>query len=215
MADQTPKREQTMTRSLASTKKLRGCVAVVLGCGVLSAGVATAAAPSPPKLVSAHLFNQTGVGLLKPGTVVSPARLGVRVFPNATHGFALALVRNVTYPAATTNGGHTWRIDGPALHLPAAQAPLVVTQVGATNPNTYFAWGGPEGGNVVDVTPDGGKHWWQAFLGGSLLSVVATSNHRLIATVQVPTGPQGKQTANFVYVSRDRGRHWHLNTSFL
>jgi hypothetical protein len=152
-------------------------------------------------------------GALKPGKVVSSARLGVRVFANANHGFALALVSDATYPAATTDGGRTWKIDGPPLHLNAAQAPLVVTQVGA-HKSTYFAWGGPGGGNVVDVTPDAGRHWWQAFLGGFVLSVVSTFNGHLVASVQSPAGGRGQQAQNSVYVSKDAGHHWRLTTKF-
>ncbi len=196
-------------------------VAVVAAVALAVAGLTAAAtasttrpmAASPPKLITAHLIKSSVKGVLKPGANVSSARLGVRVFPSASRGFALATVRNVTYPAATGNGGRTWKIDGPPFHLPAAQAPLVVTQVGAHN-NTYFAWGGPEGGNFADVSPDAGKHWWAASLGGFVLSVVATFNGHLVASIQNPVGPRGAQSSNWVYVSKDGGRHWRLSTRF-
>jgi hypothetical protein len=172
-----------------------------------------AAAASPPRLITAHLVKSSVKGVLKPGQNVSSARLGVRVFPNASRGFALATVRNVTYPAATVNGGRTWKIDGPPFHLPAAQGPLVVTQAGAYN-KTYFAWGGPGGGNFADVSPDAGRHWWAASLGGFVLSVVATFNGHLVASIQNPVGPKGAQSSNWVYVSKDGGRHWRLSTRF-
>jgi hypothetical protein len=178
-----------------------------------SAHVAAAAPTPPPKLITAHRITSSARGVLKPGSVVSSARLGVRVFPSASRGFALATVSNVTYPAATVNGGRTWKIDGPPFHLPAAQAPLVVTQVGGHG-NTYFAWGGPGGGNFADVSPDAGKHWWGAPLGGIVLAVVATPNGHLVASIQNPLGAKGVQSANWVYVSRDGGRHWRLSTRF-
>jgi hypothetical protein len=188
--------------------------AAASGAVVVSASASTtAAAPAVPKLVTAHRITSSAKGVLKRGRVVSSASLGVRVFPNATHGFALATVSGVSYPAATVDGGKTWKVDGPPLHLPAAQAPLVVTQVGA-HKSTYFAWGGPQGGNVVDVSADAGKHWWQAFLGGVLLSVVSAPNGHLIASAQSPTGTTGLQTQNSVYVSNDGGHHWRLNTRF-
>jgi hypothetical protein len=189
--------------------------AIAVGAIAASAGGAAltpAAAASVPTLVTGRGI-ATPKGALKPGKAVSSARLGVRVFANATHGFALAMVSDATYPAATSNGGQTWKIDGPPLHLNAAQAPLVVTQVGAHR-RTYFAWGGPGGGNVVDVTPDAGKHWWQAFIGGFVLSVVSTGNGHLVASVQSPTGPNGRQAQNSVYVSKDGGHHWRLSTQF-
>jgi hypothetical protein len=193
--------------------------AIALLAGGLAAAAATAsttratAAASPPKLITAHLITSSAKGVLKRGAVVSSSRLGVRVFPSSGRGFALATVANVTYPAATVNGGRTWKIDGPPFHLPAAQAPLVVTQVGASK-NTYFAWGGPGGGNVADVSPDGGKHWWGASLGGIVLSVVATFNGHLVASIQNPVGTKGLQSSNWVYVSKDGGRHWRLSTRF-
>ncbi len=173
----------------------------------------TAAAASPPKLITAHLIKSSVRGVLKPGQNVSSGRLGIRVFPSASRGFALAMVRNVTYPAATTNGGRTWKIDGPPFHLPAAQGPLVVTQVGAYN-NTYFAWGGPGGGNFADVSADAGKHWWAASLGGVVLSVVTTFNGHLVASIQNPVGTRIARSSNWVYVSKDSGRHWRLSTRF-
>lgn len=163
-----------------------------------------------PSLVTAHRIS-TPKGALKPGKTVASARLGVRVFTSASNGFALANVADAQYPAATSNGGKTWKIDGPPLHVNAAQAPLVVTQVGA-HKRTYFAWGGPGGGNVVDVTPDAGAHWWQAFLGGLVLSVVATPNGHLVASVQSPAA--GSKAQNSVYVSKDGGHHWRLSTKF-
>jgi hypothetical protein len=196
--------------------------AVVAAIALAAGGPATAATASttrataaalPPRLIAAHLITSSATGVLKRGAVVSSSRLGVRVFPTAARGFALATVGNVTYPAATVNGGRTWKIDGPPFHLPAAQAPLVVTQAGAYK-NTYFAWGGPGGGNVADVSPDAGKHWWGASLGGIVLSVVATFNGHLVASIQNPAGTKGLRSSNWVYVSKDGGRHWRLSTRF-
>jgi hypothetical protein len=193
---------------------------IALGAGGLAAAatastprVTAAPAASPPKLITAQAIKSSAKGVLKRGAIVGSARLGVRVFANASHGFALATVKNVTYPAATVNRGRTWKIEGPPFHLPAAQAPLVVTQVGA-HQSTYFAWGGPQGGMVADVSPDAGKHWWGASLGGIVLSVVATFNGHLVASIQNPVGANGGQASNLVYVSKDGGRHWRLSTRF-
>jgi hypothetical protein len=145
---------------------------------------------------------------------VGSRTLGVRVFPNARHGFALANVNDGQYPAATASGGAKWRIDGPVLHVNAAQAPLVVTQVGAAAPATYFAWAGPGGGNAVDVTTDAGKHWRQALLPGVPLAVVHSG--QLSAFVQVPTTSSATPKAEiWVYVSKDGGRHWHYTNRFI
>jgi hypothetical protein len=127
------------------------------------------------------------------------------VFVDALHGFALVNVGGAQYPAASVNAGGTWRVSGPALHLNAAQAPLVVCEVGALSRRIYFADGC--GGEAVDTTGDGGRHWWRAFFGGGVQAVVG-SGSRLVAFVAADSG--GDSTAvTWVYVSSDGGRHWH------
>jgi hypothetical protein len=147
---------------------------------------------------------------LRPGTSVRSTDLGVRVFVNSGRGFALANISGVTYPAASLDGGTTWQVVGPQFHIPATNAPAVVTQVGARSPRTYFAWGGPDGGSTVDVSTDGGKHWWVAYIGGVLMSVVASHDGRLIAVAQASSGT-ARKAANWVFVSKDGGRLWHYN----
>ncbi len=164
--------------------------------------------PSPPATVAGTLITRLA-GTLKPGSLVKSANLGLRVFPNAKHGFALADVGQAQYPAATVNGGKTWRTDGPALHINAAQAPLVVQEVGAANQQTYFAWGG---GQVVDATNDAGKHWYRAFLGDVVMAVVSPTNGQLVAFAQASTG-SSSAAVTWVYVSTDGGRQWHYNDS--
>ena len=177
-----------------------------------SASAASLRAPSPPLTVTATLITRLA-GTLKPGTVVAASHLGMRVFPNAQHGFALADVGQGQYPATTVNGGATWKVAGPVLHVNAAQAPLVVQQVGAASQKKLFAWGGPGGGQAVDVTPDAGKHWYRAFLGDIVMAVVSGPGGELVAFAQVAADNSGTTAANWVYVSKDGGRHWHYNTS--
>jgi hypothetical protein len=165
-----------------------------------------AASAAPPHTITArHLKPRHGT--LRPGTPVRASKaFGVRVFVSPSRGFALVDTGGAQYPAATVDGGRTWRTDGPALHVNAADAPESVLDIGAANRHTVFAYGG---GQVVDVTSDGGKHWWQALLGDDVLSVVSFGN-RLIAVAQDATGT-GSSAQTVVYVSRDGGRHWHLN----
>jgi hypothetical protein len=174
--------------------------------GLIMAHPSAASSPSPPKTITARRIKRRA-NTLRPGTPVRSSDVfGVRAFPTPLRGFALAGVGEAQYPAATVDGGRTWRTDGPALHVNAAQAPLSVTNVGAANRRTFFAYGG---GQVVDVTSNGGKRWWQAFLGDLVLSVTPSGN-RLVAVVQNATG-SGATAQTVVYVSRDGGRHWHLN----
>jgi hypothetical protein len=196
-------------------------IGIVLGSILVGAGVASsagsppraaaAAAPKPPRGFTARRLRSHAQGVLKPGSSVRSRALGIRVFTGNKNGFALANVKNVTYPAATADGGRTWKTNGPEFHLPAAQAPLVVTMVGAARPQTDFAWGGPQGGNVINVTTDGGKTWWQSFPQEVVLSVIAVPRHKLIAVVQAPIKAGAVKAVTWVYVSKDGGRHWNYN----
>ncbi|HTA06008.1 MAG TPA: sialidase family protein [Solirubrobacteraceae bacterium] len=145
---------------------------------------------------------------LRPGHVVRASTLGHRVFVDDTHGFALANVGEAQYPVATANGGRTWRVNGPALHLNAAQAPLSICEVGALDRRNYWADGC--GGQVVDTTNDAGKHWWRSLFEGGVLSVVS-SGGRLLVLVESFT-PASTQATIQVYASTDKGRNWHFES---
>jgi hypothetical protein len=207
-------RKVVRTGALALAILVLGAIvtAVALPSHGPSALAASLRATSPPLTVTATLITRPA-GTLKPGTVVASRHLGTRVFPDAQHGFALADVGQGQYPAATINGGKTWKVAGPVLHVNAAQAPLVVQQVGAASQKKLFAWGGPGGGQAVDVTPDAGKHWYRAILGDIVMAVVSGPNGELVAFVQVAADNSGSTAANWVYVSKDGGRHWHYSTS--
>ena len=187
-------------------------VAVALASRGPSAAAASLRAPTPPATVTASLVTRLA-GTLKPGAVVASRHLGQRVFPNAQHGFALADVGQGQYPAATIDGGKTWRVAGPVLHVDAAQAPLVVQQVGTASQHTFFAWGGPGGGQVVDATRDAGKHWYRAILGDVVMAVVSGPGGDLVAFAQVAADSSGTTAATWVYVSTDGGHHWHYSTN--
>lgn len=197
---------------MPSVPSRRGLVAVAaagtaaIGCiGAAASGAAVrhAAAVTPPKVVRAARITRPA-GTLAPGTVVQGRRVtGQRVFTDAHHGVALATVGSADYAVATSNGGRTWKTAGPALHLAAAQAPLAVAFIGAVNRKTVFAWGG---GQVVDTTPDGGKHWYRTlFEVGVPVGVVRGFSGRLIAFVG-----SSRSTGAWQYVSKDGGRTWHL-----
>jgi hypothetical protein len=167
---------------------------------------AVAAIPKPPKTVTASLITRRS-GTLAPGTSVGSANVvGQRVFTNAKRGFALASVGSADYPVATSDGGKTWKTDGPALHLHAAQAPLAVVYIGAVNRKKLFAWGG---GQVIDATSDGGKHWYRALFGnGGPVAVVHDFAGHLRAFIGSFNG-----STTWQYVSKDGGRTWHYQSN--
>ena len=187
-----------------------GLSAVVLGStGTGLSGASTraaSAAAKPPQIVTATRVRRSQ-GTLASGTPVASAVVaGQRVFTDAKHGFALASVSDADYPVATTDGGKTWRTNGPALHLHAAQAPLALVFVGAVNRMTLFAWGG---GQVIDTTRDGGKTWYRAlFSNGSPIAVVQNLNGHLLGFVGSFSG-----ASTWQYLSKDGGRTWHYQAT--
>jgi hypothetical protein len=197
-------------RSVASPRKLVAAfVVAAVALGLSSIGVSgaaargTAAAAKAPKTVKATLITRAHGTLAGGSKVRSGAVGGQRVFTDAKHGFALASVGSADYPVATADGGKTWKTYGPALHLDAAQAPLAVSFIGAVSRKTVFAWGG---GQVIDATNDGGKHWYRAlFTTGSPIAVVRDIQGHLTAFVGSLSG--GGATR---YVSKDGGRTWRL-----
>ena len=197
------------TAARAPLALMLGGAVVGMSSVVSHASSAGGTAAASPQVIAATQITSLP-GSLRPGTVVASRRLGTRAFADGQHGFALASSAQAQYPAATSNGGGVWRIDGPPLHVNAAQAPLVVLQVGVANSRTFFAWGGPGGGQVVDVTSDGGRRWWRAVLGEVVLAVVAGPGARLTAVAQ-SAAASGTSALTSVYVSSDGGRHWRYD----
>jgi hypothetical protein len=148
-----------------------------------------------------------GPNSLPNGTRVGIRFSGKRVFVNQRNGFAIGTPPGdfgATYPIATVNGGKTWRTAGPILHIPAAQGAVAVNEAGMSGQHVWYAWG--DGITVVDVTPDAGKHWWQAFLPGRVLTVYADLMcGRLTADVQPYTMRPNPPLWTYVSV---RGRSW-------
>jgi hypothetical protein len=184
----------------------------VVGLGAAAVGVSAAstratAAVTPQQTVTASLITRPA-GTLKPGSKVSSG-LGHRVFTDAKHGFTLAGVGQAQYPVATTDGGKTWKTDGPALHLDAAQAPLAVSDLGATNQKTIFAFGG---GQVIDATGNGGKQWFRATFEGLPMAVVGGRSGHLVAFIDASNGTSTKGVT-WQYVSKNGGRTWRFDTT--
>jgi hypothetical protein len=201
---------------LVSSSRLAGATVVVgaaaLGSGLVAASAArtgSAAVAGPQQTVTASLITRPS-GTLVPGTKVSSADLGQRVFTDSKHGFALASVGEAQYPAATTDGGKSWRTDGPALHINAAQAPLSVVDIGASTAKTVFAYGS---GQVIDTTSDGGAKWYRALFNGVVMAVVRGPEGHLVAFVDGSTSGGGTMGVTWQYVSKNGGRTWRYDNT--
>jgi hypothetical protein len=192
-------------------KLLAGLVSAVfvalVACGFAAASLA--ASPTPPATITARLITRRPL-TAKVGTVVPASGLGQRVFVNKRVGFALGAVGQAQYPAKTTDGGAVWKTFGPALHLNAAEAPLVVTEIGVANARTVYFYGS---GQVIDVTSDGGKQWWQAFSQELSVAVVPGVGRRLLWFTQTSVGSSGTNAVTWPYVSTDGGKVWHYTTA--
>lgn len=200
---------------LRHSKPLAACAVLLLagaGVGTVVLGVSSAAtpsAPTPPATLTAQL-NKRQRGTAKVGTRVPLSGLGQRVFINQRVGFALGSVGQAQYPAKTTDGGAVWKTFGPALHLNAAQAPLSVTEVGATGARTIYFYGS---GQVVDATGDGGKHWWRAFTQELSVAVVPGIGRRLLWFTQTAVNGNNANAVTWPYVSTNGGKTWHYTTA--
>jgi hypothetical protein len=190
-----------------------GAACVAVGGFAASPGAAvrtraTAGALTPPRHLTARRLRPRA-GAVAPGAIVNSASLLTnRVFANDSDGFALADQGSAQYPARSVDGGRTWRVDGPQMHIDAADAPEAVNDVGVLSAHTFFAFGS----SVVDVTTNGGRSWWETFLGEAVVAVVRGSKNELVTYVQQQIGSSATRAVTWQYVSRDGGRHWNYST---
>jgi hypothetical protein len=181
-----------------------GAATALAATAVVGISGAAAAKPKPAKTVKGNLITAKP-HTLKPGSKVSGQ--GIRVFVSSKVGWELAAGKGAQYAAVTTDGGKTWRTASPALHVNAAQAPLVVTQIGATSAKVAYAFGS---GQVADVTSDGGKHWYGALFNGTVMAVVPGIGKQLVAFVDGGANASGPTAPTWQYTSKNGGRTWKL-----
>jgi hypothetical protein len=124
-------------------------------------------------------------------------QLGLATFPTSTQ----------TYPAISTDGGATWKVDGPLFHVDALQGASVVGGVGALRPHGTYFWG--RGGVLIWITYDSGAHWWTVVFGGG----VDQLRFRKGTLEAVALGGQvdhGTAIQRFLYSSTDSGKTWKV-----
>jgi hypothetical protein len=163
---------------------------------------------TPRKAVAARLMTDGPYRAIRRGTLVPARYVEARSFADPRYGFGLANVPDGEgFAAVTSDGGKTWQINGPVFFAPAADGAAGVSYTGIASPRLYFAYGS----SAVDVTTDGGRQWWSAFLGEVVLAVVAQPG-KLVAVVQQTPSGNGSMTADTrVYVSTDGGRRWRYD----
>lgn len=196
-------------RPLTTTLAAAGAAAAATGTLALSgagAGAATVApsAPTTPpqKTVTGSLIRglhgTLGVGSQIPNHQINARRT---YFGNS---WAVTLGHDrqgAVYPVQTGNGGRRWRTVGPALWVPAADAPNAVNTVTAATRSLQYAYGG--GGQVVDVTRDGGPQWRRATFDGTVLAVSpGIRKNELVAFINNGAG------TTWQFVTRNGGATW-------
>jgi hypothetical protein len=181
------------------------------GASAGSAHAAIAATSGPAKTIHAQKL-AVRPETLPVGTRLPGSRIGISTYIGASFGVALGAGSQAQYPVQTGNGGRTWRTDGPALHIDAANAPFSVSTVSAATKKLQYAYGS---GQVVDVTSGGGPTWRSALFDGVVMAVVPAAGRKntLIAFVDEATGSNQAKATTYQYVTRDGGRTWHLSTA--
>jgi len=148
--------------------------------------------------------------LQRVGTPVPAADVTAIVIDSPGVSFGLAVftsMNEATYPAISTDGGVSWRIDGPEFYAAAAQAANNTSEVGALPPYGAYVWG--QGGNAVRVTTDEGVQWWVTGFAYGVYGV--SKSDGTIRTVAL--GPQQNDGTfeAYLYVSADSGHSWRLH----
>ena len=188
-----------------------GFIALAVGTGVAAAegGTARSASPTRSPLPDTKVTVRTiprAQDLPANGTRIEVPREDRRLFLDSRDGVALVSVHDEAMPVRTTDGGRVWRIDGPGLFTEnAADAAIVVDDLDAQDASTFYAFGG---GNVVDITSDGGRVWRQATFQGLEVSVSPVAKG--LAAYVDQSDNTGSRSLTIQFYTTDGGRSWRV-----
>ncbi len=183
--------------SLAAAAPLAAAAAI------LAAG-AGAAQNGPPTTVRATKLAADKAPYAVRGTVVSASTLANRVFVNHSDGVSISAYKEAQYAACTTDSGRIWKVCSPHVHVNAADAPDVITHVGADGGTSYL-YAGPTGGDSVVVSTNT-VDWYRARFQHPVAMVVDD----VLAPKQMIDVFDHSQSGILLYQSSDGGKTWKL-----
>ena len=196
-------RHRTGTRLLAG---------LILAFGVTAGAYGAGASTRVPPLSRAML--------VRPAAWADEAPIGTRVglsqvtdveFASERVGYALGGPLGSTYPLMTTDGGHSWFIDGPAFFLPVADGAAAVDALSVGKSNEAYAYGG---GSSVDVTTDAGKRWWRAYLGQAVPALSGRGHDLWALAAGASISASGSAAPPMLlYDSENGGRSWKYRST--
>jgi hypothetical protein len=134
----------------------------------------------------------------------------------SNHGWSLGFDGCAQYPEFTSNHGKTWRIGGIYFAIPTTDAAAFVDEMKPFTPLIVAAYF--KGESTFDVTWNGGRNWYAAWMPGNVVSVTQESpnsgtggNVPTVIEVEVvmPKSPSNIVNDAF-YISQDHRRKWKL-----
>jgi len=123
-------------------------------------------------------------------------------------GYALATVDGFVYPAATTDGGTTWRVAGLWFAGPWADGPAFPNTIKAYSLSVAVAfWSGQ---NIFYATADGGAEWFLSAFPGGVVDVSGPTEGSATPSITVRITNQDGAKKTATYRTVDSGRSWSL-----
>jgi hypothetical protein len=156
------------------------------------------------------------------GTIYEPktknfAGITSQVYQGST-GWALGSddARGTQYALVSHNHGRTWATAGIYLSISGA-AGAAVNTVKEFTPSIVAAYDSGGNMNVFDITWNGGRTWYSAWVPGNLISVsnaVHTMDKSPAGVIQLVVASLSHPTTYRLYASTNSGRTWTEGSKF-
>jgi hypothetical protein len=197
---------------------------MLFGC-LFSVPSSAATSSWPVRYAATQISGTSKFGEPKPlpfGTTYTPrtnnfAGIDARVYLGST-GWALGWndARGTQYALVSRDHGRTWTTAGIYLSVSGAAGASVNT-IKAFTPTIVAAYDSGGNMNVFDITWNGGRSWYSAWVPGNLISV-SNAVHQMdkspAGVIQVVVGSLSRPTTYRLYASTNSGRTWTEGAKF-